>query len=55
VKKCFLFTVGSICFVKKFTTGLINSLKDVKNSQMMADQVTLLRLQQKQLCSGWKS
>jgi hypothetical protein len=30
-------------------------LKDVQKSQMMPDQVALLRLQQKQLCSGWKS
>jgi hypothetical protein len=31
------------------------SLKDVRKSQMMPDQVALLRLRQKELCSGWKS
>jgi hypothetical protein len=39
IKKCFLFTVGSVCCVKRFTTGLRNSLKEVQNSQMMPDQV----------------
>jgi hypothetical protein len=36
IKKCFLFTVESVCRVKRFTTGSKNSLKDVKKSQMMA-------------------
>jgi hypothetical protein len=27
IKKCFLFTVGSVCRVKRFTTGSRNSLK----------------------------
>jgi hypothetical protein len=31
--------VESVCRVKQFTTGSINSLKDVRNSQMMSDQV----------------
>jgi hypothetical protein len=35
IKKCFLFTVGSVCRVKRFTTGSRNSLKDVPKSQMM--------------------
>jgi hypothetical protein len=35
VKECFLFMVGSICRVKRFTTGSKHSLKDVKNSQVM--------------------
>jgi hypothetical protein len=35
----FLFTVESVCRIKQFTTGPINSLKDVKKSQMMPDQV----------------
>jgi hypothetical protein len=39
IKKCFLFTVGSVCRVKGFTTGYINSLMDVRKSQMMTDQV----------------
>jgi hypothetical protein len=39
IKKYFLFTVGSVCRVKRFTTGSINSLKDVRNWQMMPEQV----------------
>jgi hypothetical protein len=49
IKKCFLFKVGSVCSLKRFTTGScrlkrfttgsINSLKDVGKSQMMPDQV----------------
>jgi hypothetical protein len=39
MKKCFLFTVGSVCRVKRFTTGSRNSLKDVRKSQMMPDQI----------------
>jgi hypothetical protein len=35
IKKCFLLTVGSVCRVKRFTAGSRNSLKDVRNSQMM--------------------
>jgi hypothetical protein len=38
-KKCFLFTVGSVCRVKRFTTGSRNSLKAVRNPQMMPDQL----------------
>jgi hypothetical protein len=46
MKKCFLFTAGSVYRVKLFTTGS-------RNSQMIPDQVVLLRLRQKQLrCSG---
>jgi hypothetical protein len=55
IKKCFLFTVGSVSRVKRLTTGSRNSLKDVRKSQMMPDQVALLRLREKQLRSGWKS
>jgi hypothetical protein len=55
IKKCFLFTVGSVCCVKQFQTRSRTSLKDIQKSQMMPDQVTLLRLRQKQLCSRWKS
>jgi hypothetical protein len=39
VKKCFLFTVGSVCRVKRFTTGSRISLMDVRKSQMITDQV----------------
>jgi hypothetical protein len=39
IKKYFLFTVRSVCRVKRFTTGSINSLKDVRKSQMMPDLV----------------
>jgi hypothetical protein len=35
IKKYFLFTVGSVWSIKRFTTGLRNSLKDVRNSQVM--------------------
>jgi hypothetical protein len=41
IKKFFLFMVGSVCRVERFTTG-------PRKSQMMSDQVALLRLQQKQ-------
>jgi hypothetical protein len=30
IKKYFLFTVGSVCRVKRFTVGWRNSLKDVR-------------------------
>jgi hypothetical protein len=39
IKKCFLFTVGSVCCIKQFITGSRNSLGDVQQSQMMPDQV----------------
>jgi hypothetical protein len=39
IKKCFLFRVGSVFGVKRFTNGSGNSLKDVRKSQMMPDQV----------------
>jgi hypothetical protein len=35
IKKCFLFTVGSVCRVKRYTTGSRNSLMDIRKSQMM--------------------
>jgi hypothetical protein len=38
--------VGSVCCLKLFTTGLRISLKDIWKSQMMPDQVALLRLWQ---------
>jgi hypothetical protein len=54
INKFSLFTVGSVCRVKQFTTDLRNSLKDVRKSQMMPVQLTLLKLRQKQrlLCCG---
>jgi hypothetical protein len=39
IKKYFLLTVGSVCRIKRFTTGSGNSLKDVRKSQMMPEQV----------------
>jgi hypothetical protein len=53
-KEMFPVCGGSVCHVRQFTTGSRNSLKDVRKSQMMPDQVTLLRLQQTHLCSRWK-
>jgi hypothetical protein len=38
IKKCFPFTVGNVCRVKRFTGGSRNSLKDAGKSQMMPDQ-----------------
>jgi hypothetical protein len=35
IKKCSVFTVRSVCRVKRFTTGSRNSLKDVRKEQMM--------------------
>jgi hypothetical protein len=55
INKRVLFTVGSVCRVKRLTTESRNYLKDVRKSQMIPEQVALLRLRQKQLCSGWKS
>jgi hypothetical protein len=34
-----MFTVGSVCRVKRFTTASRDSLKDVRKSQMMPNQV----------------
>jgi hypothetical protein len=34
-----MFAVGSVCRVKRFTTGSRNSPKDVRKSQMMPNQV----------------
>jgi hypothetical protein len=50
IMKYFPFTVGSVCRVKRFTTGSKNSLKDVRKSQMMPDQMwKWLRQQSKNL------
>jgi hypothetical protein len=56
IKKCFLFTVGSVCRVKRFTTGSRNSLKDVRKSHMIPDLVRKwLRQQSKRLlCCGFR-
>jgi trehalose utilization protein len=50
IKKCFLSMVGSVCSVKWFTTGSRNSLKDVRKSQMMPDQVRKWLRQQSKDC-----
>jgi hypothetical protein len=55
IKKCFLLKFGSVCRIKRFTTGSRYFLMDIRKSQMMPDKVALLRLRQKQLCSEWKS
>jgi hypothetical protein len=39
IKKYFLFTVVSVCRVKRFITESINSLKDVRKLQMMTNQL----------------
>jgi hypothetical protein len=39
IKKYFLFTVGSFCRVKRFTTESRDSFKDFQNSRMMPDQM----------------
>jgi hypothetical protein len=39
IKKYVLFTMGSVCNVKRFTTESIISLKGVRKSQMKPDQV----------------
>jgi hypothetical protein len=50
IKICFLFTVGSVCRVKRFTTGSIHFLKDFQKSQMMPNQMRKwLRQQSKDL------
>jgi hypothetical protein len=38
IKKCFLFTMGSVCCIKWFTTGSRNSLKNVRKLQMMPNK-----------------
>jgi hypothetical protein len=52
IKKYFLFTEGSVCRVKPFTTGSRNSLKDVRKSQAITDQVAQLRLRQSNCAAG---
>jgi hypothetical protein len=54
IKRRFLFTVWSVCRLKWFLAGSRNSLENVRKSQMVPDQVGLLRLWQKRLCSGCK-
>jgi hypothetical protein len=54
IKKFFLFTVESVFHIKQFTTGLSNSLKDVRKSQMMPDHVRKwLNNSQRLLCCGF--
>jgi hypothetical protein len=53
IKKYFLFAMGSVCRVKRFTTGSRNSLKDVRKSQMLPDEVRKwLRQQSKDFCAA---
>jgi hypothetical protein len=53
IKKFLLFTVGTVCRVKRFTTGSRNSLKDVRKSYMMPDQARKwLRQQSKDFCAA---
>jgi hypothetical protein len=47
-KDIFLFTVGSFCHVKRFTTTSRYSLKEVRKSQKTPEYFALLRLRQKQ-------
>jgi hypothetical protein len=47
IKKCFMFTVGSVCHVKRFTAGSRNSLKDVRKPQMKSDRARKWLGQQK--------
>jgi hypothetical protein len=52
LKKCFPFYVRSVCRIKRFTAGSRNSLKDVRKSQMMPDQVgKWLRQQSNNFCA----
>jgi hypothetical protein len=37
----FLFTVGSVCRVKRFTGGLVNSLKDVARPSAEVAETTV--------------
>jgi hypothetical protein len=41
IKKYFLFTVESVCRVKRFTAGLRYSLNDIRKSQMMAGRAQM--------------
>jgi hypothetical protein len=54
VKKYFLFTVGSVCRVKRFTTGSRNSLKNVQNLRMMSGEVRKMaeKTVKRLLCCG---
>jgi hypothetical protein len=53
IKKRFLFTVGSVYRVKRFTTRPRNCLNDVRKSQMIPYQVPKwLRQQPKDFCAA---
>jgi hypothetical protein len=49
IKKCFLFTGGSVCRLKRFTTGWRNSLKDARQGAEVAE-TTVKRL----TCCGFR-
>jgi hypothetical protein len=51
INQFFLFTVGSVCCLKWFLAGSRNSLKAVRKSKMMPDQLQKwLRQQGKDFC-----
>jgi hypothetical protein len=57
-KKYFLFRVGSICRVKRFTSRLRNSLRDVLKSQMMprpCEEVAETTVKILQCCGFWRT
>jgi hypothetical protein len=56
IKKCFLFMVGRVCRVKRFTIGSINTPKNVRKSHILPDQVRKwLRQESKRLlCFGFR-
>jgi hypothetical protein len=55
IKKCFLFKVGSVCRVRRFTTRSRNSLTEVRKSQMMPEQVRKCLRQQSKTSMLWVS
>jgi hypothetical protein len=55
IKKCLMFTVGSVCYVKRFKTGSRNCVKDVRKSQMMKRRrESGLDNSKKLLCCGFR-
>jgi hypothetical protein len=55
ITKCFLFTLGSVCSVNRFTTGSRNSVKDVRKSQVMKRRYGFGRdNSQRIICCGFR-
>jgi hypothetical protein len=52
IKKCFLFTVGSVCRVKRFTTGPRNSQGRLKAADDVTKVRNWLRQQPKDFCAA---